>query len=263
MESSPDNSQGFHAPPVLGGTAPRHAWRTRERLANFALRYLSYTECGPGEQRYLDVGCGNGFITERIAPHFDQVFGIDVEEGRLRNFHDYAGGEPRLKTLLMSAGKMGFPKEAFSFITCFEVLEHVVDLEAAVREIVRVCKCGGIIVISAPQVWFPFENHGVRFGKWTYSGKVPLLPYIRPLHRKCALARVFSSTEMDRLFLTNQLELLATGYAAPQFERAAAQKDSWEGRLVFLRSILNRCETVPVLRAIGGVSLLKAYRKRR
>ncbi len=84
---------------------------------------------------------------------------------------------------------------------------------------VRVCRPGGIIVISVPQVWFPFENHGMRIGNRVYDGKIPLLPYIRPLHRKLSCARVFSSAEMDRLFVPKGMELLGTSYAAPQFER--------------------------------------------
>jgi SAM-dependent methyltransferase len=250
-----------HNTPVLGGTAPRHARRTAEKLASFALRSVNSIQCSSKGQRYLDVGCGNGFITELVAPCFGQVIGIDVEQERLKDFRTHASSKPNFEILMMSAARIEFPNEFFPFITSFEVLEHVPDLDASAHEMVRVCRRGGIIVVSVPQVWFPVENHGARIGKWIYPGKVPLLPYIRPLHRKCSLARVFSSTEMDRLFLSMGMELLETGYASPQFERAAANPDSWESKLVFLKHILDRCERIPVLRAIAGVSMLKAYRK--
>jgi ubiquinone/menaquinone biosynthesis C-methylase UbiE len=248
--------------PVLGGPAPRHARRTADKLAGFALRWADSIRCSKGTRRYLDVGCGNGFITEHVAPRFDEIVGIDVEEMQLEEFRAHASVEPNFKILLMSAARIEFPSEFFSFVTSFEVLEHVPDLEAAVREILRVCERGGIIVLSVPQVWFPFENHGARIGSYTYFGKIPGLPYIRPLHRKYSLARIFSSPEMDRLFLSKDMELLGTAYSSPQFERAAAQEGSWEGKLVFLRGILDRCENVPFLRALTGVSMLKAYRKR-
>jgi len=45
-------------------------------------------------------------------------------------------------------------------------------------------------------------------GRRLYPHKIPLLPYIRPLHRKWSLARVFSSAEMDRLFISQGMELL-------------------------------------------------------
>ena len=98
-------------------------------------------------------------------------------------------------------------------------------------------------------------------GRWLYPHKIPLLPYIRPLHRKWSLARVFSSAEMDRLFISQGMELLGTSYIAPQFERAAAQANSWESKFSFLKTMLSRCENIPVLRALTGVSMLKAYRK--
>jgi 2-polyprenyl-3-methyl-5-hydroxy-6-metoxy-1,4-benzoquinol methylase len=247
--------------PVLGGTAPRHASRTAQKLASFALRHIGSAQCSSPERRYLDVGCGNGFITELVASSFDEVVGIDVEEMRLEDFREHAREKSHFKILLMSAASIGFPSELFSLITSFEVLEHVPDLHASVREIVRVCRPGGLVVISVPQVWFPFENHGARIGKRTYGGKIPLLPYIRPLHKKYSAARVFSSAEMDRLFLPRGMELLETSYASPQFERAAAKPDSWERRFMFLRDVLDWCERIPALRALTGVSMLKAYRK--
>ncbi len=245
--------------PFLGGAAPRNAHRTAGKLSGFALRFRGETR-GPAA-RYLDVGCGNGFITELVAPSFAETFAIDVEELRLRDFHAHVRNAPGFRLFRMSAAQMAFPDELFSFITCFEVLEHVRDVSATVREIVRVCQRFGVIVISVPQVWFPVENHGMKIGGHIFPRKIPGLPYLRPLHRKLAIARVFSSAGLDRLFLPLGTELLATAYAAPQFERAASHPGSWESRLAFLRGFLGRCEQIPVLRALTGVSLLKAYRK--
>ena len=247
--------------PVLGGTAPRHATRTAQKLASFALRWVSSVQSGSERRRYLDVGCGNGFITELLARSFDEAVGIDVEAARLEDFRAHAGNNSAVKVRLMSAAKIEFPSEFFAFITSFEVLEHVPDLDTTVREMVRVCRKGGVVVVSVPQVWFPFENHGVQMGNKMYARKIPLLPYIRPLHRKYSLARVFSSAEMDRLFLSNGMDLLGTSYATPQFERAGAQANAWERRFVFLRDMLNRCENIPGLRSLVGVSMLKAYQK--
>jgi 2-polyprenyl-3-methyl-5-hydroxy-6-metoxy-1,4-benzoquinol methylase len=198
---------------------------------------------------------------KKVGQSFDEIAGIDVEPDRLEDFRAHAPADPIHTIKQMSASAIDFPGDFFSLVTAFEVLEHVAELAPAIREVVRVCRPGGLIVISVPQVWFPFENHGIAIGTTTYRGKVPLLPYIRPLHRKYSLARVFSSRQMDRLFLSEGTTILATGYVAPQFERAASRHDSWEGKLKFLRSFLTRCETVPGLRCLAGVSMLKAYCK--
>jgi SAM-dependent methyltransferase len=247
--------------PVTGGTAPRHAWRTANKLAGFALRWVDSIPCGSESRRYLDVGCGNGFVTELVAPAFDQVVAIDMEETRLQDFRAHVNGKSNFQILSMSAAKIEFPSGFFQFITSFEVLEHVPDLDASTLEMVRVCSPGGIIVVSVPHVWFPFENHGVQIGTRFYGGKIPLLPYVRPLHRKYSVARVFSSAEMDRSFVSRGMKLLGTSYASPQFERAAARANSWEGKFSFLRGFLNQCENIPGIRALTGVSMLKAYQK--
>jgi ubiquinone/menaquinone biosynthesis C-methylase UbiE len=247
--------------PVPGGAAPRHATQTAYKLAGFALRWVKSIQSSPKGRRYLDVGCGNGFITELVASDFDQVVGIDMEETGLEDFRAHVKRKPNFQILPMSAAKIDFPSEFFPFITSFEVLEHVHDLDTSVREMVRVCLRGGIIVISVPQVWFPFENHGAQIGRRLYHCKIPLLPYIRPLHRKWSLARVFTSAEMDRLFIPHGMELLGTSYVSPQFERAAARANSWEKKLASLKHMLARCEDIPGLRVLTGVSMLKAYRK--
>jgi SAM-dependent methyltransferase len=245
--------------PVQGGAAPRAAVRTARKLSSFALRHVE-SITPPRVTWSLDVGCGNGSITTQFATAFERVVGIDVERERLSEFQHLVRDDQRFNVLWMSADGVGFRDGTFCLVTAFEVLEHVPDLQGSADEMVRVCKPGGVVVVSVPQVWFPFENHGMYVNGRTIDKKIPLLPYIRPLHRKFAAARLFSSTEMDALFVSRGLELLETAYAAPQFERAAMGQ-SWERHFVFLRGVLDRCEHMPVLRELTGVSMLKAYRK--
>lgn len=247
--------------PIIGGAAPLHAVRTAGKLAGFALRFVDRIQGAPEALRYLDVGCGNGFITSFVADAFAEVHGIDMEPERLAEFRERTRANGKFHVEEMSASDMRFADGHFHFITSFEVLEHVPDLEGGVNEIVRVLAPGGVLVVSVPQVWFPIENHGMRWRGRDIEKKIPLLPYLRPLHRRYSLARVFSAREMDALFAGRGLEALAMGYAAPQFERAAARPGSIESRLAFLRPLLDQCERVPGLRALTGVSLLKAYAK--
>jgi SAM-dependent methyltransferase len=207
------------------------------------------------------VGCGNGYITEHLSAAFDKLVGIDVEPQRIDEFRRAVANDPRFHVLSMSSSALAFDDQCFDLVTSFEVLEHVPELERTADEMVRVCRTGGLVILSVPQVWFPFENHGLIVNGRMIDRKIPLLPYIRPLHRRFAAARVFSSRELDRLFVSRGLELIETAYAAPQFERAAAKPDSWERHFVFLRRMLDVAERKPVLRQLAGVSILKSYRK--
>jgi SAM-dependent methyltransferase len=117
----------------------------------------------------------------------------------------------------MSASAMTFPNDYFDTIVTIETLEHVQDLDGAAREICRVLKPGGELLITVPNRWFPFENHGMRIGNWS-CGRVPLLTYIPWLHRRIALARVFTVRALDSLFAKGGLIRAAVDYAWPTFE---------------------------------------------
>jgi SAM-dependent methyltransferase len=247
--------------PVLGGPAPRNATRTASKLAGFALRHIHSINTWVKSDWCLDIGCGNGFITTYLSSAFDRVVGIDVEPDRLEDFHNFVRDDNQYHVIRMSGDAIAFPNDTFALVTSFEVLEHVPDLEATIDEMVRVCRPGGIIVISVPHVWFPFENHGLLINGRRIDQKIPLLPYIRPLHRRFAAARVFASADLDRFFECRGLRQIETAYASPQFERAATRPNSWERYFTFLRSALERSENTPVLRQLTGVSMLKAYHK--
>ncbi|HEV7666377.1 MAG TPA: class I SAM-dependent methyltransferase, partial [Chloroflexota bacterium] len=134
--------------PVIGGPAPHSAERTARKLAGFALRHVPRTPASSDAAWCLDVGCGNGSITRQLGRTFSNIVGIDVEQDRLDDFHEQVEGDRRYHILRMSADAIGFPDAAFPFVTSFEVLEHVPDLQTSVEEIVRVIQPGGRLVIS-------------------------------------------------------------------------------------------------------------------
>lgn len=246
--------------PVLGGPTPPSAARTARKLSGFALKYVD-SRCSPGEVVCLDVGCGNGNITRRLGEGVGTVVGIDIEPDRLDDFRAMVQGDPRYHILRMSSDALAFAADAFTLVTSFEVLEHVPNLEGTIDEMVRVCRPGGVVALSVPQIGFPLENHGMVVNGRMIDHKIPLLPYVPALHGRFGAARVFSSNQLDRLFVGRGLEVLETAYASPQFERAAANPRSWESRFTFLRRVLDWSEKTPLLRQLTGVSILKAYRK--
>ncbi|MFA5193732.1 MAG: class I SAM-dependent methyltransferase [Verrucomicrobiia bacterium] len=249
--------------PDLGGTAPLSAFKTAKKLSDFAVRNLGEIETDEKTKYYLDIGCGNGFITEFVTPHFDKTIGIDILDNELNKFRTRCRHDNKTEVLKMSADNMSFPNNYFSLVTAFEVLEHVGDLEKTVSEASRVTKRGGLIIISVPQILFPFENHGVRIGNKIIRKKILFLPYIPALHRKISIARVFSSHQIDKIFTGRGFEVVGKPlYIAPQFERNGANGNSWENKLRFTRNILDKVASLPVLQRLVGVSVLKVYRKK-
>src|SRR5690606_6607500 len=97
----------------------------------------------PGE-KVLDVGAGTGASTEVLAASGAYAVGVDLSLGMLA-----AGRQarPRLPLLAGDALALPFAEEAFDAVTISFALRNVVDPVAALREMHRVTRPGGRIVV--------------------------------------------------------------------------------------------------------------------
>jgi ubiquinone/menaquinone biosynthesis C-methylase UbiE len=97
----------------------------------------------------LDVGCGEGVLTEqwadRIAP--GRIVGIDLEDPKLAA--EWAGRRrPNLAFATMEVERLEFGDSEFDLVAATEVLEHVTDPERALAEMARVAR--GHLLVSVP-----------------------------------------------------------------------------------------------------------------
>jgi SAM-dependent methyltransferase len=175
--------------------------------------------------RLLDIGCGDGSYTRRLADGFAKVDAIDIQSDLLSQFAEQVKGTPDAQRIIiceMSAAKLSYPDDAFDVVTSIEVLEHIVDLDEALREIRRVLKPGGRFAFTTPNRWFPFETHGFIIGGRRYSpARAPFLTWISPLHRRLADARTFTASELRRRLAEAGLQTRSVDYIMPPFDRSA------------------------------------------
>lgn len=99
--------------------------------------------------KMLDAGCGEGHLIETCTKRFPQheYYGIDITDVALQKAHERCLGTQFKKTDLANTG---FPDEYFDVVTCTEVIEHVIGYEAVLRELRRVLKKGGFLIITFP-----------------------------------------------------------------------------------------------------------------
>ena len=145
----------------------------------------------------LDNGCGIGLYVEHLLPYEGQVVGIEfdfpraVEAKSVTNLIASAEGET-----------LPFPSDYFDLILSHEVIEHVQSDENAVKDMVRVLKPGGRMVVFCPNRGYPFETHGIYWkGKYQF-GNIPLINYL-PTNLRNRLAphvKVYTSKDMQHLF---------------------------------------------------------------
>ncbi len=115
---------------------------------------LEYLDIQPG-QRVLDCGCGPGWWLKVAGDLFDcDLYGIDVDLARLRRASGELGGRSRL--LAASATRLPFLDGSFDKVVLSEVLEHVADDAAVMREVHRVLRPGGVVAITVPHRHYPF-----------------------------------------------------------------------------------------------------------
>lgn len=129
-----------HAEPVLQS----HRWRTAENSAEYLLPALR------AGADLLDVGCGPGTITvdlaARVAP--GRVVGLDVSATPLAEARERAERTGTAVTFVQGdVYALAEPDASFDVVHAHQVLQHLTDPVAALREMARVCRPGGVIAV--------------------------------------------------------------------------------------------------------------------
>jgi methionine biosynthesis protein MetW len=97
----------------------------------------------------LDAGCGQGDLYDLIKIKYAEIYGVDIDLKALK----------RAKTKGYSTVKGDLNKETLPFrnssfdaVVCLDVIEHLIDPRYLLKEVHRVLKEGGILIISTPNV---------------------------------------------------------------------------------------------------------------
>lgn len=98
--------------------------------------------------RVLELGCGTGLILARIAEVATEAVGIDLSEGMAQLARDRG-----LDVHIGSVSDLPFEDDQFDLTYSFKVLAHVPDIEAALREAVRVTRPGGHLLLEFYNPW--------------------------------------------------------------------------------------------------------------
>lgn len=144
--------------------------RLKKRYEHQLALLMKYKENG----KLLDVGCGTGHFLQFIKKSNTRLKTYGIEPNSiLRN------AAKKNSDSIISNGYLNnipYPEKYFDIITCFDVLEHSIDLKANLRDIYRVLKPNGILLLQAPNYdsfmamitrnkwdWWCIPDHVIHF----------------------------------------------------------------------------------------------------
>lgn len=218
---------------------PSLVWRAGQERRLAMIRAAAGDRLAGGA--VLDVGCGVGAYGAALRAHTPRVFGVEVEG-------TYAREAAAMGHVVQALGEqLPFADNRFDLVLSHEVIEHIADDRACVREMVRVLKPGGRLVLFCPNRLYPFETHGHYWRGVYHFGNTPLVNYLPdPLRdRLVPHVRAYTSAGLRRLFRGLPVRILVHTQIYPGYDNLVARRPTL-GRI--LRWLSYRLEHTPLRR---------------
>lgn len=155
---------------------PEDYLRSRDAYLIYAMHLATYDHAAPWVEGkdVLDFGCGTGYGAARLAARGASIRGVDVSEEAIAHARaTYA--RPGLsfeRIARIEERPLPFADASFDVVLSFQVIEHVPDADAYLREVRRVLRPGGRFILATPDRrtrLFPFQRPWNRFHLVEYS----------------------------------------------------------------------------------------------
>ncbi len=167
MQTELSKEMERHTYAIMNRVEDSHWWYVGRRLIleSFLERIVQSSKFKVQTPKILDVGCGTGGNLEMLAK-FGAAEGVDVSDDALEFCK--SKGLTAHKGL---AEKLPFADESFDVVTALDVVEHLDDDIAGLKEMRRVLKTGGTTLIFVPAfMWLwgvqdDVSNHRIRYTK--------------------------------------------------------------------------------------------------
>jgi SAM-dependent methyltransferase len=98
----------------------------------------------------LDIGCAYGLLVNAASKYFES-YGIDISQFAVKKSKRFCKGN----ISKASAINLPFKDESFDIITVLDTLEHVLNLDRCLQDIIRILKKHGILLLQLPNpsIW--------------------------------------------------------------------------------------------------------------
>jgi SAM-dependent methyltransferase len=227
---------------IYGASAPFDGSNVRARMRAMDELHLV------GGDAFADIGCGAGsYSRELLRRCRRRISFVDVLESNIAATRELVG-RPAIEVDFHTAPAEHLPllSSAYDVALLIEVLDHVDDVGAVLSEVHRILRPGGRCYITVPNRLYPLETHPVLLGgRFVRPQFVPFLPWIPPLHRRLATARVFSARSLQGLAREAGFASIRLARMMPPLERRGGPR---------ARAVMRALSRTPL--RVFGVSLV-------
>jgi SAM-dependent methyltransferase len=184
----------------------------------------------------LDIPCGRGFYLNMFRYVSDcHLVGAELDWGVMQKAQRNVGHLDDIALHNVNIYALPYPDDTFDAVILSEILEHIDNDVAGLREVYRVLKPGGVVAITVPNADYPFWwdpinktlellfkrhiSHGMFAGIWANHVRL----YRREQLREAVLAAGFA-VEEERAFTHHSFPFihnLVYGIGMPLLEKGA------------------------------------------
>lgn len=208
----------------------------------------------------LSVGCALAVELQLLKKRGFITVGLDPE----RSFLLEGNAKYNADDFIQAIGEsIPLRDDSFDLVLLFEVLEHVMKPEVVLREINRVLKTNGILFLTVPNRFYPFETHGIQICRKQINNLMGIgIPFfsLAPnfLRKRLERARIYSEARVISLLRKNRFEPFIIEYLMPSLD--IVQQTSLA---IAIRQIFRSLSKVPVVKKLGAnimvISKKRAY----
>lgn len=212
----------------------------------------------PDCERFLEVGCGTGFVLSGIRTAFPsaELSGSEIFSAGLAFAAERV---PSATFYQMDARAIPF-RDHFDAIGAFDVLEHIDDDTKVIAEVARALRPGGTFLLSVPQhpsLWSAQDDHAFHVRRYTAAGlrrKVEAAGFdvVRMTSFVSLLLPMMFASRMSRRAVSAEAEVDAMG----DLRQPPAVNLALEAVMTMERALIRRGWSFP-----AGGSLLLVARK--
>ena len=135
-------------------------YRGRQR---WVLQTLDRIKRAADIARLINVGCGEGDIDCDLREYSGHLVSLDINPQDVMHARMLNADTADVRYIVADADYLPFDGATFDVACCLEVIEHVADPRACLRELARVVRFGGYVLVTCPSARFPLTYDPVNW----------------------------------------------------------------------------------------------------